>query len=609
MLPRKKRKNLIITSIVIVLLVIIGILAYLYITTDAFKSNDTLFIKYLAQNFDMIAQIQNQNEMGEVKTLLDKNKYTSTTQAQINYITNKGLENEKKDNQINTIELKIDGQTDKANNYNYKDIKLVRQDENLIRGEYLDIDTNEWIRLDGIKQFVPVEEIYKEEQSTDILSVINKITQIEEKQLKNIFTQEEINTLMNKYINILISNTNKQAFKKQSNTSITINDSSTKANSYSITFTKEEFNNIYVQILEQLKQDEIILAKLDELDSKIREITNVKQELKQTFTEYITSVIETIKNSNIGQQQRTITVYERNGQTIRTQINSDEFNFKIDRLTNQNGIWIEIGYEENKEKANSWKLNTVLTTDENEESNYIGIETVKDKVKDNIEITNTVKIGNTTIDSQWEIKAYNEKNEVTLNVQKIDTIVNNFDDKITLNEENSINLENLDENEKNNIIQVVKENLQNQINKIQETVTLQDVSNMLINVDLLEQGMSEITEGGMITEAEKNRFNALFEFYQGEELEIESIQKMMEVVKDNLSEIKITEYEEKRGNNTEQKPKTFLIIIEKDKKNEELANLLLQNLKNDDYNSDKYSVKIEYNDTNGLVENIILSIK
>ena len=158
MLPRKKRRNLIITSIIIILLIIIGILVYLYMTTDAFKSNDTLFVKYLAQNFSMIEQIQNQNGMEEAKELLQNNKYTSTTQGKINYIINKGLEDEKTDSPINTVELKIEGQTDKTAKYDYKDIKLVKQEENLVRAEYLDTDEKRWVRLEGIKQFIPVEE-------------------------------------------------------------------------------------------------------------------------------------------------------------------------------------------------------------------------------------------------------------------------------------------------------------------------------------------------------------------------------------------------------------------------------------------------------------------
>lgn len=611
MLPRRKRRNLIITSIIILLFIIIGILVFLYITTDAFKSNDTLFVKYLAQNFSIIEQMQNQNGMEEANELLQNNKYTTTTQGKINYIINKGVEGEKTDSPINTVELKIDAQTDKTANYDYKDIKLVKQEENLVRAEYLDTDEKRWVRLEGIKQFIPVEEQNNqnnEGSETNILSVIEKLTQRDWSQAKKLFSQEEINTLMNKYINIVIANTNKQAFTKQANANITINDTETRANAYSITLTKEQFNNIYIQILEEAKQDEIILAKIDAFNTQIKEVSNTDQGLRQTYIDYITNMIETIRNTNIGQEQRKITVYEKDRQTIRTQITSDEYDLKIDRLTNQTGIWIEIDYTQNTEKENGWKINTVLTTAENEENNYLGMEFINNGITNYIEITNTAKMENNNIDSQWEIKAYNEKNEVTLTVQKTDTIVNDLKDKIVLNEENSIDLERLEEGERNNITQVIQENMQNQINKLQETVTLQDVANMLVNVDLMKEEMAQITEGGMITEAEKNRFNAMFEFYQGEELEKENIQKMMNVVKDNLKEIKIMEYEERSGSNTEPKPKTYLIVIEKNKKNEDLANLLLQNIEGSNNSSDKYSVKIEYNENNGLVENIILSI-
>lgn len=131
---------------------------------------------------------------------------------------------------------------------------------------------------------------------------------------------------------------------------------------------------------------------------------------------------------------------------------------------------------------------------------------------------------------------------------------------------------------------------------------------MLINVDLMKESMGELTESGIVTEAEKNRFNAIFEFYEGEKIEIEDIKKMMNVVKDHLKEIKIMEYEEQKRKDEQPKPKKYLIVIEKDKKNEELANLLVSNLENEKNSSDEYNVKIEYNQENGLIKNIILSI-
>lgn len=611
MMPRKKRRTLIIVSIIMIILVIIGTLIFLYMTTDAFKSNDTLFAKYLSQNFYIIEEMQNQNGMKEANTLLENNKYTSTIQANINYITNKELEDEKKDNPINQIELKIEGQTDKLSSYKYKDIKLIKQEENLERAEYIETKDRQGIRLDEVKQFVTFDKT-KENQNISqldltLLKTISNISEINWNNIKETFTQEEINTIMNKYINIIMANMNAQAFEKKTG-NITINESAIKTNAYTISITKEQFNNIYIEILEAMKQDEIILNKIDMLNTKIKEITNTEQGLKQTFIEYITNKIEEIRSTNIGQEIREITVYEKNGQTMRTEIVSDEYQFRIDRLTNQNGIWLEISYQKQTEKQNGWKINTMLTSKENEENNYIGIENAKDGILNYIEINNESKMENNRINSQVEAKAYNEKNEVTLTAKQTDTIVNKLENIVELNEENNINIEDLKEEEKNNILLILDENIKNQTSKLEKIVTLKDAINMLINVDLMKESMGELTESGIVTEAEKNRFNAIFEFYEGEKIEIEDIKKMMNVVKDHLKEIKIMEYEEQKRKDEQPKPKKYLIVIEKDKKNEELANLLVSNLENEKNSSDEYNVKIEYNEENGLIKNIILSI-
>ena len=611
MMPRKKRRTLIIVSIIMIILVIIGTLIFLYMTTDAFKSNDTLFAKYLSQNFYIIEEMQNQNGMKEANTLLENNKYTSTIQANVNYITNKGLEDEKKDNPINQVELKIEGQTDKLSSYKYKDIKLIKQEENLERAEYIETKDRQGIRLDEVKQFVTFDKT-KENQNISqldltLLKTISNISEINWNNIKETFTQEEINTIMNKYMNIIMANMNAQAFEKKTG-NITINETAIKTNAYTISITKEQFNNIYIEILEAMKQDEIILNKIDMLNTKIKEITNSEQGLKQTFIEYITNKIEEIRSTNIGQEIRKITVYEKNGQTMRTEIVSDEYQFRIDRLTNQNGIWLEISYQKQTEKQNGWKINTMLTSKENEENNYIGIENAKDGILNYIEINNESKMENNRINTQVEAKAYNEKNEVTLTAKQTNTIVNKLENIVELNEENNINIEDLKEEEKNNILLILDENIKNQTSKLEKIVPLKDAINMLINVDLMKESMGELTESGIVTEAEKNRFNAIFEFYEGEKIEIEDIKKMMNVVKDHLKEIKIMEYEEQKRKDEQPKPKKYLIVIEKDKKNEELANLLVSNLENEKNSSDEYNVKIEYNEENGLIKNIILSI-
>ena len=66
MMPKKKKKILIILSIVIFLLIILTTLILLYIYTDNFKSNSTLFAKYMGQNIENIDSLY--SEIGKSVT-------------------------------------------------------------------------------------------------------------------------------------------------------------------------------------------------------------------------------------------------------------------------------------------------------------------------------------------------------------------------------------------------------------------------------------------------------------------------------------------------------------------------------------------------------------
>ena len=60
MMPRKKRRMIIIVSIILLLLIIAITLFLLYINTDMFKSNSTLFAKYIGQNVENITAFYNE---------------------------------------------------------------------------------------------------------------------------------------------------------------------------------------------------------------------------------------------------------------------------------------------------------------------------------------------------------------------------------------------------------------------------------------------------------------------------------------------------------------------------------------------------------------------
>ena len=62
MMPRKKRLAIIISAVTLIIILIAGILAFLYIKTDAFKTNETLFTKYFMQNFNIADTLLTENE-------------------------------------------------------------------------------------------------------------------------------------------------------------------------------------------------------------------------------------------------------------------------------------------------------------------------------------------------------------------------------------------------------------------------------------------------------------------------------------------------------------------------------------------------------------------
>ena len=157
-MPKKKRKMIIliiVLSILLVLLITGGVCAYLYINTDMLKSNQTLFEKYIAQNFSIAKEFL-EREPAELQSVLNQNKYTSNMTAKATYTSGIGTSEENKDSSINKATLNINSQIDKTNNYDYKDIRLAYDTEDVAKLEYINSNELKGIRLDGIMQFVSI---------------------------------------------------------------------------------------------------------------------------------------------------------------------------------------------------------------------------------------------------------------------------------------------------------------------------------------------------------------------------------------------------------------------------------------------------------------------
>lgn len=618
MMPRKKRIALAIAipSIIVIIIIITGIL--LYLNTDMFKSNKTLFFKYFGKNSENIKEIEEIFESTEYEKNLKNNKYTDDINIKVNYTNNLQTTSEDNSNTINNVKLLIKGEEDKNNKYSYKDFKLEKdkniatntenqsssensnesnnKEQNIMEVEYIKNDNNYGIRFsDLFKQYLLVENNnlkdlfrkigYSEQELENVPDSI-EINDITLSDIK--FTEDEIKQLSEKYSEIINKKVSKEKFEKNSKQVITINEKNITTNAYILKLTNEELNNLYVDLLESLKQDEIILNKIESIQNKINSIninSSESKDLKESFAEEIDLQIEKINKTNIGNQETKIIVYENSGKTIRTAIQGKDYEINFDYINTQDEKNIELIVKKDEIETYNIKLKKdkdgiKLDIYSNDENNPIKISLEQNKNESDKKCSNNINLKYENANSKLEVSAEQEIN-----------IVDNFENENTLNDQNSILLNGLEKEQLQAVLNQVSEEVQQKINSISEEVKINDIQEILETLGIINKQQN--IEAGGITETEKNRFNSKFEILKGEELDNENVLKVVEAVKDNIINAQVDTNEE------------IKIEISRNESNQDIEKSLEEYIKKE--KDKKYDIKIEYDEDTELVKYIIMT--
>lgn len=622
-MPKKKR--MLVTSIiaiVIILIIIIITCICLYMSTDLFKSNKELFEKYATNMFSNLNKLFDDENMGEMKQILQNNKYEANSSTTVNY------QDENKENSINNIKVDVKGKIEENQKYDYKDISLKnKEDEKLYRIEYLRDNDKYGIRINGIQQFATekIEDDNKLKESTLIkeleinsedgneISILKLISKMNFENTEIKLTEEENITLQNKYVGILMKNVTEDKVSKKQNVSILVNDEKINANAYIVTLTKEQLNNIYIEMLNQLKQDDIIISKIEDIEkikSQYKTTTNeqeienlVREELKKELDEKI----KEIQNSNIGNDIRKITVFESNMKAIALQIETNEYTTIITTSNNENNVKYEYLKQRTTEKENTINLKLEKISNINDDTFNVEYNVVRDDVKTTNYLTKNIKFEKDTAKTTIEIDRKNQNAEIKINSEKEEKVVNEFKDKIKFDKENSVNINEVDEEQKNNIINIMKEMNNKQIENVFEFISREEINTILEKLELKLEEAEDISGENSISDTERNRFNSNFEFYEGTNIPKDNILKLIDVAKNNLEDVRVTKYKEQKNGEKDKapEPEEYKLIIKKNNSNEKLANNLAVSIKN---SKDKeYNVKIEYSHKTGLVENIFIT--
>lgn len=616
-MARKTRIALMITAIVLTILIIIGILGFLYLKTDVFKTNEELFAKYFMKGFDAIDVIKNEDTLG-IENTLETNKYTSELKGNVEYTTNLGTDSEDKNSSINQIGINVKSDIDKTNNYKYQDISISSENEKYVGLEYLKENKDYGVRLNDVKQFISNDD--EENKLFKDIGIENFNIITTETDIKSIFdfTEEEKQTLMNTYAGTITANISKNKYYKQTNTLITMENGDVQTNAYGIKTTIEEYNNLYIKILEKIEKDEIILSRIDSIEKEIKQkYPNYESDksMRDKFVASIEEKIQNIQNNNIGNDEVKIIVYENKGNTVRISIEKPTEKIIMDIYNNKIKIDIsELGYETKEktikiEKDNTETENNIIIEYENKKND----ETLK-----NIQLNYTQSLkDNYNINKKLKLLISNKKYEGILNIEDNIQIVQNFENQVKLDKDN-IKIGTLQDEQVNMIIGVLQENIKEQFNNLYAVVPKDDYRKMLQNLEIIDKNTIQISENNEVTDTERKRFNSQFEFFASENLTSDNIKELINTTENNLEDIKvllkngeiqdIDMDELDSSNNSSDYKKSIselLFYIKQNSNNKEKVSNALKYIENDD---NKYNVSIEY-DNNGLAKIIRAKIQ
>lgn len=294
-----KKKGLLIAIIIILVLLVLagGTFAYLYFGTDLLKTDKQLFAKYLMQLGD--------EEKGLFPKALDDflvKKETTTYQNNGELSSNYSLTdtNDTSMNEVinimNNSKIQFQGSVDNANLKREENITLSYPDSVSLPFKYKDEGDIYAIQADILSpSYIGIEnnnlkELAQKFGTTDVSQIPDKIELNSIESLN--FTDEELKHINESYIMPIYNNLADEKF------TTTENADGTKTHILTLTYT--EALNIYIQTLETLKNDTMMLNKIISIIAEISGENNLTvEELSQAIQDFIDDLPKTNEKSII----------------------------------------------------------------------------------------------------------------------------------------------------------------------------------------------------------------------------------------------------------------------------------------------------------------------
>lgn len=582
-----KIKIIIIILIVLIFLVGIGG-TVLYFTTDMLKSSKILFQKYIAQDMQNIVDVFEVSKEEQNIDLLRKSDYKEATNATLKY-----LEKENDEQEVYTI--KEEGINKAQENSSYRNISMSYGDNVLMSVDLLSQNNTYGFRLANlVQQFVSVQNA----TVPYFVSSMGLDGSIFQETLKGVdiaglldFSDEEVEQLTNTYMSLVLKDLDKAHYSSKRNSIITLNNKeSVTTNAYTLTITKNELDKLYKKLLNQAINDNIILAKLDSIDSKIKEAGFKEAEGKSLKEQYISKLKEIVDGLEYqGEDSRkiSVTVYEQKGRTVRTLIKTENAEYEID-LDSSKGKKLSLKTTQITGEEKKIKLYTLGKTDNeqgrNREFSYSDENQNLEVALNTVQTDSEIAVDTNVNYKSTDITSIDFTSKTQIELSANEAIPINFD------ETNNILLNNYEGDRILSILDSLKNRAIASLEQSQSIINTKLLNNIILKIDEKEQKQQQQEKDD--EELKKEKFNNKFILYEGENVEQEYVQKLIKTVSENMEDYQVV-------SGTQIK-----ILIKEGVKNEQKANEILTAI---DSSKNTFNIKLNY-DEQGYVNSIDITV-
>lgn len=585
----RSKKGLVIAIIVILILVLAiagAVFGYLYVKTDTFKSDKELFLKYVSQNIDYFSKFSDSQILEKYSKINEQEKYEANTKIKTTY-----SEGGEVSNKINNLSAVINVQKDDNEKYFYADGQVLAENQKYLESEIIKDQDLYGVRFtDVVKQFITIKndenlEAVAKDLGTDsetlqkIMDAIDGSTSVGEE----ILSEEDTKNIKEKYSKLIIDTVSSGTFGSNKKAQITYNNSTIMTKSYTVSLTSEQVENLFIQILNNLKTEDAIISKIKESE-KYKNI--IDQQIKSWTEEKDVPAIK-------------MTVYEQKGTTIRTVLEMAGMDKIVIENTETDGI-VKTNIQLSAisaEKTEQYNIELSKKNIEQEEEINLEVEAINGDDKYNVSFLNDAKFTDASMELNSSINYQKDILTASLVIENNVSLGSGFDKKQTISEQNKFVLNDAESETRKNIIGQLKarvpEKANTRIGLLKEAIGLGSGDE---EQDVPESSMTQI---------DINKFNAKFEFYTGDEVSAENVKALLGIVKDHLGSYEINTINDSEDGELTDPSKiqySMKLKIERNKKDENGANQVIEKI-NDEK---KYKISIFYKEQNKLIDYITI---